>query len=464
VREIRRVVVTHFLFFVASAALCGCGVVGPASIKLGRSTYNDVIHQTSGDQLLANLVRIHNHEMPLFMDVTEVDAVVQVQANISAGKTNIGARATNSTSAGTVAGAVENISAAGQYLEAPTIRYQPLQGAPLIAQINSPISVDSFVSMFNSDWPLDALLPLTVDRLTAGFSDYYSALNAIIALDHNGALIIEAAPSGQIAASGQNSKKATAVGPNNALTLYFVPKGLANDNFKCETSLKYTQVNIQRVSVYLWLRLLRIYRPTDVHIADAHIRSASSLAELQKIISQLPTSIEIPAASLPGRNRNRSAPLLRTRSALGVMKNVVEGEYSLAKFVTPEQASSIINEQPIIPGCRRPEHYYTMGDIKNSDNFELGKQQAITTSYKPDADARSEGILYNSRKYMLIQVSDIPPIGAFVSAFESGHFYYIADDDVVSKRTLALLTLITSVQAIPAQSGGLTPALSIGAK
>jgi hypothetical protein len=301
--------------------------------------------------------------------------------------------------------------------------------------------------------------------LTAGFSDYYAALNAIIALDHNGALIIEAAPAGQTAgaANGQNDKKATTAGPNNALTLYFAPKGLANDNFKCETDLKYTQLNIDRVSVHLWLRLLRIYRPADIHVADTHLDSASS-AELQRIISKLPNSIEIPAASLRGRNRNRSAPLLRTRSALGVLKNLVEGEYSLATFVSPDQASSIMNEQPNKPGCRRPEHYYLVRDAKITDNLDSGKQQGVTTSLKRDANARSEGILYNSRKYMLIQVSDTPPAGAFVSAFENGHYYFIANDDEVSKRTLALLALITSVQAIPAQSGGLTPALSIGAR
>jgi hypothetical protein len=131
VRGVGRVVAAQILFFIAVATLGGCGVVGPTSIKLGRNSYNEVIHQTSADQLLVNLVRIHNHEMPLFIDVTEVDATVQVQANASGAQTNIGARA--GTTGGTLAGAVESVALSGQYLEAPTIRYQPLQGAPLIA-------------------------------------------------------------------------------------------------------------------------------------------------------------------------------------------------------------------------------------------------------------------------------------------------------------------------------------------
>jgi hypothetical protein len=65
---------------------------------------------------------------------------------------------------------------------------------------------------------------------------------------------------------------------------------------------------------------------------------------------------------------------------------------------------------------------------------------------------------------MLVQVSDSPPMGAFVADSVNGQWYSIANNDHISKRTLALLALITSVQAIPAQSGGLTPALSIGSR
>jgi hypothetical protein len=456
-----RIVAARVFFILSILSLSSCGVVGPTSLKLGRNTYNDVIHQTSGDQLLINLARIHNHEMPLFMDVTEVDATVQIQANASAGQSGIGSRP--GTTGGTLAGPVENVSLTGQYLEAPTIRYQPLQGAPLIAQFNSPITVDSLVYMFNSDWAFDTLLPLTVDRLTTGFSDYYTALNAIIALDHNGALIIEASQATQPAV-GAADKKATPTpaGPNNTLTLYFAPKGLANDNFECETDLKYSKVNIDRVSLNIWLRLLKIYRPGDVPAIAANVDTASS-ADLQRIAASLPNSIELPTASIRGKGRNRSAPLLRVRSALGVLKNLVEGEYSLTAFVSPEEATAIMNEPPK-PGCRRPAHYYLVKDANLRDNVDINAKQGITNSFKRDTDARLEGVLYNSRKYLLVQVSDAPMLGSYVSAFENGKWYSISNNDEISKRTLALLALITSVQAIPAQSGGLTPALSIGSR
>jgi hypothetical protein len=447
----------------AVSLLSGCGTLGPNSIKLGRISYNDVIHQTSGDQLLLNLVRIHNHEIPLFMEITEVDASVQVQTTITGGTTGIGAHPGTGTTAGTLAGQVSSIAGGAQYTETPTIRYQPLQGAALIAQLNSPISVDSLVYMSDSGWPLEQLLLLTVDRLTPGYSDFSAAGIALVELEHRKALIVEATQLDETAGAAKGKNNSTAATmttgslpnngkpQNNALTLFFEPRGLFNGNFECESGLEPTPLNIQRLSVRLWLSLLKIYRSADVGVTDARIASASSM-ELQKIISMLPASIEIPAASFRSQNRKRSAPVLRTRSALGVLKRLAEE--GLATFASPDEASKIINKQPNKLGCSSPGYYYVVSDAPGSDNSDPSKPRGVTASLQRDPNAYPV--------LMLIQVSDTPPTGAFVSAFDNGNYYFIAKDDEISKRTLALLALITSIQAKPSEIGGLTPALTIG--
>ena len=453
-----RIIAMRLLLCFSSLILGACDTVGPYSIKLGRNFYNDAIHQTSADQLLLNLVRIHDHEMPLFMDVTEVDATVQVQATVSGGTSNIGAQ--KGMTGGTLAGQISNVSGSGQYLEAPTVRYQPLQGNPLIAQLNSPITIDSLVYMFDSDWTLDTVLPLTVDRLAPGYADYYAALHSIIELDHNGALVIEANQVSETEVRGKNqgSRSEKDAGGAKALTLFFSAKGLANNHFRCDTGLEYTRLNIERVAIHHWLRLLRIYRGMNVSALHATVHSAS-LPELQAIITRLPHSIHIPAASLRV-NDGRLPPLLRTRSALGVLKNLAEGEHSLAMFVSPEKASDIINAQSDDPECRR-EHFYVIDDsILSGVADSSGRASRI--DYKRDPDPRLEGIIFNKRKYILIQESVTPPISAFATVHENGKYYFIASNDDISKRTFALLQLITSVQAIPAPSAGLTPALSIG--
>jgi hypothetical protein len=79
-------------------------------------------------------------------------------------------------------------------------------------------------------------------------------------------------------------------------------------------------------------------------------------------------------------------------------------------------------------------------------------------------ELRAESDLVNARKFMLIAVSDTPPVSAFASVNHGGKWYYIFDDDEVSKRTLALIVQINTTQAIPSQSAPLTPTISVGAR
>jgi hypothetical protein len=133
-------------------------------------------HCSRKEQTFADIVRVYDHEPTSFVDVNQVSATVQFQGIAMGGVTNIGL-----TKAGSA-----NLSL--QYQESPTIQYQPLSGAALIAQLATPITIESLGNLFNSDWPLASILTLTVDRLSPGFLDYYAAINALIALDAVGAV------------------------------------------------------------------------------------------------------------------------------------------------------------------------------------------------------------------------------------------------------------------------------------
>ena len=58
---------------------------------------------------------------------------------------------------------------------------------------------------------------------------------------------------------------------------------------------------------------------------------------------------------------------------------------------------------------------------------------------------------------MLVAVSDAPPENAFAAVNHAGKWYYIFDDDEVSKKTLALIVQINTIQAIPTQSAPWIP-------
>jgi hypothetical protein len=181
---------------VLACALSACQVVGPAALSHGRPDYNDVIQHTSAEQILQNIVRVWFDESTLFMDVSEVDAQLTFNSQLTGGEGGIGGK-----SGGRANGAVSGVSATGnvsatlQYAEQPTIRYVPLQGQALIQQITTPIDVDSLAKLFDSDWPLIAVLDLAADRLAPRYEDSYSALNAIADLDQYGALVLAAGKS-----------------------------------------------------------------------------------------------------------------------------------------------------------------------------------------------------------------------------------------------------------------------------
>ncbi|MBV8889915.1 MAG: hypothetical protein JO305_09635 [Alphaproteobacteria bacterium] len=173
--------------------VAGCSIIGPTEISTSRSIYNRVIQETSKQQMFMNIVRVSEHEPTLFMDVTEVDAAMYLQAALGGSKTGIGAH--SGLTGGTLAGAVGAITGSLAVQESPTIRYQPLQGQPLVQQIQSPISADTIGKLYDSDWPIGVILALAVDRISQSFLDSPAIIDAIEALDDYGVIGLVAARS-----------------------------------------------------------------------------------------------------------------------------------------------------------------------------------------------------------------------------------------------------------------------------
>jgi hypothetical protein len=231
-----------------------CQQFGPDAVERGRQRYNDTIHETSREQLFANLVRIANGDSPLFMDVTEVDAAQLIQGSITGGASGIGgssalqgagpAAVTGVTNAGTtgalltkiIGSTVGSVGGTVGVQEAPTIRYQPLLGNALIQQISTPIVAGSIANLITSDWPFLPVLDLTTDSMTPDYEDNWAALNAIASLNTEyAALVITAGKSD--ANRPDDSPKKIATGTaitidsspkdqqgNDALVLYLEPR------------------------------------------------------------------------------------------------------------------------------------------------------------------------------------------------------------------------------------------------
>jgi hypothetical protein len=115
-------------------AATGCALLGPASIRSGRSAYNEAIIATNNQQVLGMIVRMRYGEPTGLLAVTSVTANLHIQASIGS-EFGIG-------SDENFEGNLTPLSAGLAYEENPTISYKPAQGEEYLRQLLSPLPID----------------------------------------------------------------------------------------------------------------------------------------------------------------------------------------------------------------------------------------------------------------------------------------------------------------------------------
>jgi hypothetical protein len=505
-------------------------MVGPVAIDQGRDRYNQIIESTSKEQTFANILRVYHHEPTNFMDVTEVDATTTLSGAATGGATNIGARV--GTSGGTLAGQTESVTGAVTYSESPLIRYQPLLGQALVAQLATPVSADALVSLFDSSWNIMPLIDLSTAYLTPDFLEFYLALNVIAELNDDEAVAMVATKSdltkeqdsskndqnenagGDNNASKKNKKtvqkppppqvtvevtnKPAGTGGNDTVVIYLNPFRAPLDPSK------------RRRELELWIRLLQLYSGTQknsppqtaprcptqlTEIAlkqfDRDLRSANA-AYVRHVRDCLPNFIELRTMPVKVPQSQQAgllsgAPLLRTYSGLGILKNATEEPYPRIGFVKPDQYLRIRS----YPWNQQAErfNFYTLapetvnaGDYPKSEpagSNDVGIVREVTNWLSDNASApfvytpgdnnfdgedyvegnRALGLL---RRYILIIHGANAPANAYVAHFDHGEWYYIDADDVVSQKNFDLVSLFTTMMAVPSATPPLSPTLNVG--
>jgi hypothetical protein len=67
--------------------LSNCSLVGPDTIKAGRTDYNLAIQQTHDQELLLNLVRLRYRDNLYFLNVERIASTVEINRSLSASAT-----------------------------------------------------------------------------------------------------------------------------------------------------------------------------------------------------------------------------------------------------------------------------------------------------------------------------------------------------------------------------------------
>lgn len=517
--------VTFVLVAVTLSLISGCQYVGPIAIDQGRDRYNGIIQSTSKEQTLSNIIRVRNHEPTSFMDVSEVDATTTFSSNVSGGLSGIGATATHSTTAGTLAGQVGNVAGGVTYSESPLIRYTPLLGQALVAQLVTPVSADVLEDLFGSSWRICPLLDLAASYLTADISELWPVLNILCELSYLEALAVaatksdltkaeSATKSAQVGTLEVTTKPSSGGGNNDALTIYlnpFHPRGI--DQF------------ISWRALQLWIRLLWFYSGTqpkftpknsfwctdiglssgnqdqlrnwDLIIRNLIIRFNFNRHSMPRfdpeVLKCLPNFIELRTKPVPPAKANdliSSAPLLKTYSALGILKNATEGSSRRIEFVSPDQYRRIIGykwntdpdnlnwlvsytlrpgkENPADDPSAAPVAERTKMDREITDYLETESnifvyepkkaKTALPMSYYIQLNRRLGAL----RRYILIITDDHAPGNAYVSHFDHGTWYYIDAADQVSQKNFDLISLFLTMMAIPSALPPISPTISVG--
>jgi hypothetical protein len=458
--------------------LLACQLIGPGSIQVGRLNYNEVIQETNKKQTFANIIRVRHHEPTTFVDVTQISASVLGQATLAGAVAGIGTVANGSAAVGL------------EYQESPTIQYQPLLGAALVTQLVTPITADSLGNLFNSDWSPASLLTMAVDRITPGYSDYASAVDALIALDALGAINITpsviigeeiiGAP-GAARPQFQNgpkktsstapSRKTTAADKQQAFRVLVVslePTHPHGPNIGSEKNPK-----IQA----LWCRL------------TTAVKTATPL-DCMKIRS---LTFRTPDEAIPENAAvARDTYLLRTRSAYGILKVATEPPAPLIGFVDEQQYRVIRSHPWNSDGAHQlcgGASYYTLlpeevpaeedDAAARNENKAVGKLISNSVSTNdgiclytiPDflqmtntEQVLEERRLLTLRRFLLVIRSSQERPNSYVTYFDGKIWYSIDADDEISQKNFVLVGQFLTMQAIATPPPPLTPTISVGSK
>ncbi len=453
--------------------LAGCALIGPTAVETGRNTYNEAVATSSRQQILINIVRVHRNENPVFVDIPEIDASSQLQLSATSALTNIGGHP--GTIGGTLEGAAGAVGAGVQYQEAPTIRYQPLQGRALFTQISAPITVDTLSALFGSDWGLGPMFAFAFDQWVPSYTDNAAALNMMIWLDSCGAVGLAATRS-DFSAEKAAVQRVAANGAS--INIQTQPaEGEGNDSLDLYLNSKRTSCSPEDVT-RIWGWLWKIYEGTQPD-ADGSLWNARKGVPLRIELRTAPIK-NIKAGSLD-ITKISVGPILRTHSALGILKSLDE-EPPLVEYVTPEEYETItqapFNSQVYFRRCDSDFAYLMplhLAKIKSHTDTVIRDivppaQQIYETregqncSYMASARVFSpllERELNHLRRLILIVRSDSPPPSDAYVSWRDGDWYYIDGSDSISQKNFMLIYQYMSIQSTVSSSPSLT-AVSVG--
>jgi hypothetical protein len=401
--------------FVFLSMLSGC-TIGPAVYESSFNDYNEAIRKTSDGQMLANLVRMRYLESPIFLQVSSLNTSFSLGGTAGLSGTVVGG---GNNSVGATAG--------GSYSENPTITFSLPESRKYYGMLMAPLSSNQILQLIDGGWnsgdvlrtglrAINGLKNVNIEYSTypsapASYDDFIEAISLLETLNKDE--LADLAPGGGFALwsspIGPVGKEPLAQAVMAAATIYAKQAGgdlVENAEGKFDLHIFSRRINLR-------------FAP-----AAANSQDAQRLKDLLQL--------------KPDRN---AFPMF---------------DY---EFTALEKGLGYTGESP---AALDPEAVWEQIGVRGRSMMEI--MQIASNSVEVPEEEVSKGNVFvvppdsNSGK-LVIQNSKDEPSNAAIRAKYRDHWYFIADNDLQSRASFALINALFAVTAgtVP----GANPVLTI---
>ncbi len=408
------------LSLVILAGLAGC-VRGDRLVRQSHSAYNEAIRARLDEELLLNLVRLRYRDRPLFLQVSSVITRFVRQGSFSVGA---GAGLDNSSpSSPDSLDAQGSVGGGYSYSEQPTVTFTPLQGEDFSERLLRPIDLETLALLQRSGWSIERVLRLTVQQMN-GLDNASGASGPTPAKAPEFRRFIEASQ----ALRELQMARAVVLGAETGVSSVGVDLPAASLTPADALAAAQAGYVFERVGDGETVALRQTSTRFVLRIGAAH-QDSPSTQRLRQVLGLRPIerTYEVMSAvgsveDILGVEGERTRIVLVTRSLLGVL-------FFLCHAI---EMPAVDEERGVV----------TVTVDEEGNPFDWSEV--------------TEGLLR-------IRSSDDRPDGAAIAVTYRGHWFYISDDDLVSKSTFALLAQLYALQAgAPVAGGAPVPTIPIG--
>jgi len=133
-------------------ALGGCASMTANQIEEEHVAFNTAVADAMDRQMLLNIVRLWHSQSTQWMQVASINTTAEYSVGIGGAAFFRDGQTTG------------DLSGRGGYSYRPTLTFNPLEGEQLARELMSPVQVESMVNLVSAGWPVSWLLFLVVDR------------------------------------------------------------------------------------------------------------------------------------------------------------------------------------------------------------------------------------------------------------------------------------------------------------